>query len=184
MERGDHRAMPPRHADTSASRARAAVDQAAPVAAHPLEARGLAFLLVLAQRRDQRGDGLGRRREAPAAVALEASPLPMQVQAERVARPAAASSAVRLTTTRPMPGRPSSHLFGDSTIASRSRRPRRSAGRRTRRSHRRSGRRRAVGHLGQRLDRVEQAGAGVDVADDHVADRRIGRKRGIELHGA
>ena len=37
------------------------------------------------------------------------------------------------------------------------------------------------GHLGQRLDRIEQAGAGVDVADDHVADRGIGRERGIEL---
>jgi hypothetical protein len=137
---------------------------------------------MLAQRRDQRGRGLGWGRETPAPVVLEALPLPMQVQAERVG-----------AAGRGFEGRALCHHQADS------RQPfepfvrrqydrfeiqgdgveRQPAERCDRVDD--QGDAASCGHLGERFDRVEQAGPRVDVADDHMADRAIGRERGVEL---
>ena len=162
-----------------------AVHQAAPVTPHPLETRRLALLGVLAQRRDQRRGGLGRRREAPAPVVLEAAPLPMQIQAERVRAAGRRLERSALHQHQADARHAFEPFVGRSDDGLRDRAPRhRSAGRRTRRSHPRSGRRPPSGHLGQRLDGIEQTGAGVDVADRDVADGSVGRERRIELLAA
>ena len=158
-----------------------AVHQAAPVTPHALQTLGLALLGVLAQRRDQRRGGLRRRREAPAPVVLEAAPLPMQIQAERVRAPCRLLERSAFYQHQPDARHALEPLVGrrDQGFQIERLGIDRQAAERGDRIHD-QGDAPSSGHLGERLEAIEQTGAGVHVADRDMADGTVGCERPIE----
>ena len=162
-----------------------AVHEATPVAPHALEAPGLALLGVLAQRRDQRRGRLRRRGEPPAPVVLEAAPLPMQIQAEGVRAPGGLLERGALRQHQPDARHALEPFVGRCDDGFGIERPGidRQAAERCDRIHD-QGDAASSGHLGERLEPIEQTGAGVHVADHDMADRTVGCERRLEPLGA